>query len=94
MRGLGNSGIVALTNRLRGRGDVGLAEAQDGLERGALAGVELALVGAQPAALHEGLLSVGADLADRDLKVDVGLRRLDAVLFTAVTGFYGRLAML
>ena len=59
------------------RRDVGFAQAQHRLERGALCGVELALVASHPAVLHEGLLAVGPDLADRRLQVDVGRRGAD-----------------
>src|SRR6476661_8230617 len=44
-----------------------------GEQRGGLRLVEGTLAPAQPAALHVGLLAVGAHLADRDAEVDVGL---------------------
>src|SRR5690348_7905603 len=50
----------------RERPNVLLPKAEHRLERLALLRVELALVAAQPAALHERLLAVGPHLADRD----------------------------
>ena len=57
---------------LRERRDVGPGVGLHREERGRRRRVERALAGAQPPALHVGLLAVGTHLGDRHLEVDVG----------------------
>ena len=61
----------------RHRRDVALAQAEDRLERRALARGRACARSPHPAALDEGLLAVGPDLGDRRLQVDARLRRAD-----------------